>query len=244
MRSSRRWLAGALLVGVGWLASPVPVPVYDGVGLPDEPYRYVAAPAGATATVPATGATAVSPVKDGRNTNGLSVQTGEQGPQFSLFLPQFSMAAKGSSITIRITAVAPTDGPAGTKVDGNVYQVDLVDPAGPVTLTDKAAIATLYLRATSQKKPQPDMYYRPTGTAAWQRLSTSAGGFDVRVAGFKGAGQYVVALTPAAAGGKGSSVPVVPLVLVGLLVVVVGVVLVVRLRAGGEPLELSTSPSA
>jgi hypothetical protein len=237
---------GGLLVGLGWLASPAAGPVYDGVGLPDEPYRYVVAPAGATTTVAATGATAVSPVKDGRNTDGLSVQTGEQGPQFSLFLPQFAMAAKGSTITIRITPEAVTDGPAGTRVDGNGYRVELVDAAGPVTLTDKAAIATLYLRSTSQRKPQPTMYYRAASTAAWRALPTSAGGFDVRVASFLGAGEYVVARPPSSgAGASGSSVPVLPLVLVGILVVLVGVVLVVRLRAGGsDPLELSTSPSA
>ncbi len=244
MRTSRRWLAGGLLVGLGWLGSPGAVPVYDGVGLPDEPYRYVVAPPGATKTVPVTGATAVSPVKNGRNTDGLSVQTGEQGPQFSLFLPQFSMAATGTSVTIRITPEAVTEAPAGTRVDGNGYLVELVDPAGAVTLTDKAAIATLYLRSTSQKKPQPTMYYRATKTDAWRALPTTAGGFDVRVASFVGAGEYVVALpSSAGGGGKGSSVPLVPLVLVGLLVVLVGVVLVVRLRSAGG-VELSTSPSA
>jgi hypothetical protein len=228
----RRWAVGALLVSLGWLASPSAVPVYDGLGQPDEPYRYVTAPKGATKTVPPEGVTATSPVKDGRNTNGLSVQTAEQGPQVSVFLPQFSLASDGSLITVRITPEAPVGGPAGMEVDGNVYRVELTDPAGPVTLTERAAVATLYLRATSQEQPQPTMYYRPSPSGEWKALSTTAGGLDVRVASFVGAGDYVVARAPSKDDGGGA--PVLPLVLVGVLVLLVGVVLVVRLRASTE----------
>lgn len=233
IRGRRRWLAGLALVGAGWLLSPDAVPIYDGIGQPDEPYRYVAPPSGATRTAEATSGGAQTPVTAGRNLNGLSVQTKEQGPQFSVFLPQGSLASATGPITISIEPEAPSGAPPGAVIDGNVYLVTFTTPAStPVTLTDKAAIATLYLRATSQRTPQPTMYYRPSTAAAWRPLATTAGGLDLRVASFVGAGEYAVARVPSknSAGGKR---PVLPLLLIGALVLLSAVVLAVRLRAGG-----------
>jgi hypothetical protein len=233
LRGRRRWLAGLALVVVGWLLSPNAVPIYDGIGQPDEPYRYVAPPPGATRTAGATAGGAQTPVTAGRNLNGLSVQTKEQGPQFSVFLPQGSLASPTGPITISIEPEAPAAAPPGAVIDGNVYLVTFATPASaPVTLTEKAAIATLYLRSTSQRTPQPTMYYRPTTDAAWRPLTTTAGGLDLRVASFVGAGEYAVARVPSKDGGGGKR-PVLPLLLIGALVVLSAVVLAVRLRAGG-----------
>lgn len=236
-----RWLAGALLVAVGWLASPGAVPVYDGIAAPDEPYRYVAAPPGASRTAPPTSAAAVTPVVLGANSQGLSLQTAETGPQFSLFLPQLSMRAAKGPIRIAVTPAAPAGLPPGTRADGNTYEVALTSPAGPVTMDPKyAAIATLYLRSTSQAQPQPTVWFRPAAGGALTALQTTAGGLDVRVASFRGAGQYVLLKsTAAAASRKGSGVPVLPLVLLGVLVVLAVAVLAVRMRAA--PDEAPTS---
>lgn len=232
----RRWAAGALLVALGALASPQLVPVYDGIGTPDEPYRYVATPASATKTAAPTSASGQSPLANGLTASAFSVQTAETGPQFQLFLPAGGLKATGTKLVITVTPKAPTDSPPSTKPDGNVYDVAVVSyPPGPVTLTPEAALATMYLRATSQKTPQPDMYYRPTASSPWQALKTTAGGFDVRVVSFKGAGEYVVAhpsVAKKSSGGGG--VPVLALVLVVVLVVLGAVVLVVRLRAAPE----------
>ncbi|MGZ6804712.1 MAG: hypothetical protein ACXVFU_16840 [Nocardioidaceae bacterium] len=232
--AARRWSAGALLVGLGWLASPQAVPVYDGVGLPDQPYRYVTAPSGQASTPPPTSASASTPVANGKGTAGMSAQTAEQGPQASVFVPPYGLAAPGGTITLSITPQAPTDAPKGATVDGNVYAFDLKDPAGPVTLTPQASIATLYLRATTARQPGPTMYRRAAAGSPWTPLATSRGGQDVYVAAFPGPGQYVLAFTAA----KGSSgTPVLPLVLGGLLTLLVVVVLVVRLRASGSAQE-------
>jgi len=77
---STRWLAGAVLVTVGWLASPNAVPVYDGIAAPDEPYRYVSPPSGASKTAPPTSVSTDTPVAHGANAQGLSLQTAETGP--------------------------------------------------------------------------------------------------------------------------------------------------------------------
>jgi hypothetical protein len=226
----RRWVAGVLLVTLGALASPGFVPIYDGFGQPDEPYRYVTRPAKAPKTAAATTGTVQTPVKAGLSVNGFSVATAESGPQFSLFVPAGGLATTGTRIVVTVTPQAVSDGPTATQVDGNVYEVKLDAGGAPVTLTAAAAISTLYLRSTSQKTPQPTMFFRATPTEAWTRLKTDAAGLDVRVASFRGQGQYVVAFEAVAAK-KGGGAPVLPLVLVGILVLLVGVVLVVRLRA-------------
>lgn len=230
--ASRRWLAGAALVAVGWLASPQAVPVYDGVAAPDEPYRYVKPPSGATSGAPPTKAVATTPVKNGLSDLGLSIASQEQGPQFSLYLPPMAMAAKGT-ITVTATPSAPAEEPAGATIDGNVYSVQLTSTAGPVTLTDKAAIATLYLRSTTAKQPAPVLEYRAGAGAPWHVLKTSRGGADFYIARFEAPGDFAVAfLTGKKSQGGGPSV--LPIVGIGALVVLVAVVVVVRLRAPQE----------
>lgn len=226
----RRWAVAALLVTVGWLVTPQPVPVYDGVGAPDEPYRFVLPPKGARATAPPTTGTMTSPVRNGTNTNGMSIQTAEQGPQASLFIPPMALASPGTSVTVTFTPQAPMDQPKGARIDGNVYLLTVADPAGPVTKTDRAAIATLYLRATTAVQPGPLMQYRSDPAMPWKAVKTSRGGQDVYVSAYQGTGQYSLAFVD----GQSSGRSVLPFVVLGALVLLVVVVVVVRLRATSE----------
>ena len=172
------------------------------------------------------------PVQNGGNARSLSLQTAEQGPQVSVFLPQYSLSARTGPIRISVSPEAPADAPPGTSADGNVYVFAFVSPGGTVTLNPKyGGTATLYLRATSQRQPQPTMYYRADGSASWQQIPTTAGGLDIRVASFRGPGHYLLAVAPTEKAKSGGGVPVAPLVLLGVLVALVAVVLVVRLRA-------------
>lgn len=227
----RSWLAGAVLVTLGWLLSPTPVPVYDGVGVPDEPYRFVVPPAGTAPTAPPTSGQAVTPVAHGAGTNGLIIATAEQSPQFSLFLPPGAMAARGGTITVKAVPVAATGTAVGATIAGNAYRVTMTDPAGPVTLTAKAAIASLYLRAVAGTQEWV-MEYRPKQGEPWQAKQTSRGGTDSFVASFAGAGEYALAtaVTPKAKGG----VKPLPLVLAGAILLLLVVVGVIRLRAAPE----------
>ena len=85
LTASRRWTyVGAVALLTAWLLAPAVTPIYDGPGFPDEPYRYVQAPAGAKATKPPTTAKASVTV----NSQGLSgaaySNSAEQGPQIVL----------------------------------------------------------------------------------------------------------------------------------------------------------------
>jgi hypothetical protein len=223
-------VAAALLVGVGRLLSPDAVPVYDGIGAPDEPYRYVAPPAGAKKTADPTSGAAFSPLVKGKSTYGMSLATAETGPQFSLFVPPLAFAAAGAKVSLTAVPLAPSDEPPGAHIDGNVYSVG-IKADGPVTFTPQSALATLYLRATTAKQPGPVMEYRAKPDAGWTVLKTSRGGQDVYVSSFPGAGQYSLAFA-AASSGKGSSSSPAPFIVIGgVLLLAVVVVVVVRLRA-------------
>jgi hypothetical protein len=204
--------------------------MYDGIGVPDEPYRYVQRPADKKPTADATSAVARTPVRNGVGTNGLTVSSAEQTSQFSLFMPPLCMVAPGGTIEVKAVPQAPTDHPPGAVIDGNVYVITVTDPVGPVTLNEKAAIATLYLRATSTQDGWV-MHYRRTAADSWKALQTSRGGTDSFVASFIGPGQYALASTSS---GGGGGTNLLPLVLLGGVVALVVVVIVVRLRATPE----------
>jgi hypothetical protein len=223
----RRSLAGLLLVGLGLALSPDAVPVYDGLGAPDEPYRFVVTPEASPSTAPPTEAVQSSPVVKGRTAYGLTVATAEQGPQFSMFLPIKAFATARGPVQVKVTPQAPTDAPEGSTVDGNVYLVTVTGPA-PVTRTAAAAIATVYLRSTTARQPGPTMYHRATATGTWEALRTSRGGTDFYAAVYSGPGQYVLAFDRSASSGGGF--PVALLVLGGLVLLLV-VVVVIRLRS-------------
>ena len=234
MRSSLHWAAALLLVTCGALASPSYVPVYDGVGLPDEPYRYVAPPPGARPTRPATAATATTPVADGVSANGLSLTSAETGPQVSLFLPAGAFASASGTVTVRATPVAPVGLPVGLRPDGNAVEVVVSNPSAPVTITPRAALASLSLRATTGVKPGPVLEYAPSPRGRYRALATSQAGQDAYVAAFVGPGRYVLAFGTAHAAAGRSPLPI---VLGGLVLVLALVIAVVRLRAGrgGSP---------
>jgi hypothetical protein len=222
----RRRLAGALLlVTLGRLLSPAAVPVYDGIGQPDEPYRYVVPPSGAQRTAAPTEGDATSPVVAGVSSYALNVSTAEQSAQFSLYVPINGLAAAARSITVRVLPSAPTDEPPGARIDGNVYTV--VTTPARATLTPQAGIATLAMRATTGRQPPPVMEYRAASKGSWAPVHTTRGGIDVYFVHYMGAGQYALAFADAKSGHGGTS-PL-PYVLGGLLLLVV-VVVVIRFR--------------
>ena len=113
---------GVVVVVLGWSLTAHPVPLYDGVGFPDEPYRYVKPPSVSlkTAKPPGSAADALD-VAQGANVNGLSLTTGESGPQAVVELPAGAVAASSGPILAQLIPTAPSDQPPGVFITGNVY---------------------------------------------------------------------------------------------------------------------------
>jgi hypothetical protein len=222
-----------------WVALPGAVPLFDGINFPDEPYRYVAPPAGYQKTPLPDHASGSTSVTGGISTSTVYVNTDEQAPQVNvvIFKGQLAVAAGVRSVTVSALPEAPDRQPSKGKIDGNVYHVSAVAvPSAAVSWApppgDTAALSQIVLRATSAAKPAPVFLYRAAPTLAWRVLSTAPIGNDVYRAQFAGLGEYALAFgvlaPPASSGlpvGLFVAVPVVVTVLVAAIVL-----LVVRFR--------------
>jgi hypothetical protein len=236
-RPGRAWWAFAvLLVAVGWLVTPHAVTVYDGVGQPDEPYRYVSPPPGAAVTPKPTGAQTALPVVAGVTAEEGDLVSAEIGAQVRVYMPQGGLAASAGTISVRVVPEAPSDQPADGRIDGNVYRLSITDTAGPVTFMTKASEAAIYLRATTADQPGPVVESRSVPGQRWRQVSTSRVGNDIYAGLLPAAGDYALVFLrdpPRGASGTaaGSSHRGLIVVLLVSLILLLSVVLVVRRRA-------------
>lgn len=190
-----RWPALAALLLLGYLGSGQVVPLYDGIGFPDQPYRYVRVPAGVTKHGPPARTThSTSPALSGTNSEELAIRTAEQGPQLFLDLPPSStqIPVAANNVTLTATPLAPDTQPADGTIDGNIYRISVASDAGSGAFGPNVGQNLLFMRAASLKPAPPVMEYRPTPASAWTPVHTTAGGADVFVISFKGAGDFAL----------------------------------------------------
>jgi hypothetical protein len=226
-------VVGALAaLAVAWLlVPPHSVPLYDGIGFPDEAYRYVAAPAGTPHTPAATTASASSDAVGGHNRSPFYANSAEIGPQVSVFVGTdvLVVPAGATAFTLTVTPLAPDAQPAGAQVDGNMYRVAATAGTGSsggakvgVRSDRQAADATVTMRATTARQPRPNFYYRPAPGQSWQRLDAARIGNDVYRTDLAGMGDYVLAFTGGSGGSGGQNGIVLTIVGVGVAAVVFG----------------------
>lgn len=235
--SQHRLLAAAGVVGALFLVSPRQVPLYDGVGFPDQPYRYVVPPAGSTGTPPPTAAHGRLKLVKGSNADFLTVASTELGPQVLVDVPPAALTVTGAATYVDVQArpTRATAPPADGIPDSNVYDVSLTSPAGPVTVLPSGEGIQLTLRAIRGAPPDPVMEYRATPSEPWQHLTTGQNGQDTYAAVLRGTGQFLLvqpkAATTAAAGRSSSHRALygtVAALVVGLLVALLGIRLLAR----------------
>lgn len=170
------------------------VPVYDGVGFPDEPYRYVNPPSAELQTVyPPTSAQDAAPIVDGKNNKFLSLASTDLGPQIVVYLARHSLSAVSSinSITVHANPQAfqghqPSDG----KIAGNVYDVTSDQP---VVFADSSKTSTINLRlpqAVVKPNVAVAIEHRQDKNSDWQHLDTTQVGNDIYQTAFVGFGDY------------------------------------------------------
>jgi hypothetical protein len=224
-----RWSLLVVALGVVWLTSAQPVPLYDGIGFPDEPYRFVP-PRGAGPA--ATSAQVDLKVAGGTNTGGLIVNTREAGPQASVFAPPHAFAAPGSApIVLAVKPVPPQPPmPAGV-LESNVYALTLTSAAGSVSVVPEAQPPAITMRSVTVLPPEPVFHYRPGPTEPWREVKTRRVGRDIYNAVAPGAGEYVLIRDAAPPGKKsaGDSRGTLYAVLGVTVLLVLGVIVAVRL---------------
>jgi hypothetical protein len=181
-RAARRWLlvaVSALLAA--WVIGPATVPIYDGPQAPDEPYRYVHAPAGVTnSSKQPTVASMAVPVVNGKN-RAEYINSGEFGPQIDIFLPAGALGAPAGVQTVRVTAtpLAPTSPlPTDGTIVTNVYRVTATANGRAVPIVGKQQQAVfIQMRAPNSNQPGP-VFERRT-SSGWQRYRTIRSGNDI-----------------------------------------------------------------
>lgn len=164
-------------------------PLYDGVGFPDEPYRFVDPPPGyREPAAPPTPAHAVFQAAPSAPAGDEFVSSAESGPQVSLFLPAGSLTPPPGHSQVAVTATPvplPEPLPAGQQWS-NVYRVSL---GGAVLASGTPA--QIQLRNPTPQQPSPTFYVRQHGS--WRALHTDRTGNDIYATSLEGAGDYVLA---------------------------------------------------
>lgn len=189
-RPARLVTAALAVLAVGWSLAPRTVlPLYDGIGFPDEPYRFVQRPAGAPATKAPTVARGSAAVR-GRTSSPLVAASAEVAPQIALYIPKGRLTAPAGTTRISVSGIAVRDVPTarGQYLWSNVYEVHA--SPGATQFTAGGAQATITMRAASAQRPQPSIAYYANGQ--WTLLPTFAQGQDIYIAELTRFGTYAV----------------------------------------------------
>jgi hypothetical protein len=201
----------------GWDAGP---PIYDGLPLQTEPYRYLQpAPGQATTAPPTSGSENIKPSNQGLP---FIVNTNESPPQAELEADPTTFAIPPSveSLTITITPVPPAAPIPNGRLDGNAYRMSVMLPGGaPVGVTPGKHIS-VFLRGTGVNgKTVIDRF----SNGLWSPLATQAPGAGFHAADSDQLGDFALVLLP---GGGGLGGGVLAAIVVAVVLVMIGGLLV------------------
>jgi hypothetical protein len=200
-----------VLLALAWLVTPLNAtpPLYDGLGFPDEPYRYVTPPPGYPHTLPPDPGEDDQIVVKGVPPQLLLPVSDENGPQVQAGIPaaQLSIPAGTTQLVAKATPMALTGShPLDGVVWGNVYRIVVTSDRGPVAATGRpTGDSVVDLRAPTAQQPPPVIEYRPAPAAAWRDLHTTRIGNDIYQAPLPGLGDYVLVRPTRSRGGTATA---------------------------------------
>ncbi|HET6794914.1 MAG TPA: hypothetical protein VFH45_10745 [Acidimicrobiales bacterium] len=221
-------VAAAAALGAGWAVGlwhgP---PVYDGLPLSAEPYRYLNPPPGVGTTKAPTSATNTFTGAASGTGQPIVVSTGESPPQATLVASTDAFGAAGQAVTIHIDPVAaPAPVPHG-RLDGNTYRFTATGPGGAALSVQPGHSVTVALRATGAPgQPTIDFYdgtawkATPTTHVPPSEYSTSPGQL----------GEFALVLPPSAGGSSGGPIGLIIGLVAGVVVIAALLFLVRRSR--------------
>jgi hypothetical protein len=172
------------------------VPLYNGIGFPDEPYRFVNSPG-----QPVQPSQSTDTIQNGTNADEISMISYEQGPQFSLYLEAHTVIAPMDATQLTSSGGPEAPGPKMPSIGpiaGNIYLFSLSTDKGPATVKQdpKAQIGQIQLRLPQGYPAGAIMVYRQHKTDAWQSLKTDRTGTDTYEAPVKDVGEYALISKP------------------------------------------------
>lgn len=225
-------LGGAVLLagwGAGWFRGAPPI--YDGLPLSAEPYRYLNPPPGFATTAPPSAVTETVTVGSGPNAPTLTLNTTEAPPQASLVFSTSAFPDPGQRVMLAITPVPPPSQPGGGHIDGNVYEFAATRGIQDVGLR-RGQTVNVGLRGTGAEEAPVIERLDPGG---WHRLPTTHVPPDQYVADSDRMGDFALVASGAVAGGASPAVTagIVAGAVVAGLGVVVALLRRVRRRGSG-----------
>lgn len=207
---AKRRSFAALAVGISVILVSVltghHLPLYDGVSLPDEPYRYVKPPEPSLKTkLPPSSAVTTIAVQDGSNKDVINIFSDESGYQVSAYI---SVGALQTGHSIRQMAVtAKPEAPYGTqpsdgKVAGNIYHLSatsLVKNPSPTNyvsfVNNPKDPSYIDLRLPQGFPPGATIEYRQKPDGPWSSFPTSRVGNDIYEAPITDLGDYTMVVS-------------------------------------------------
>jgi hypothetical protein len=229
---SRRAAVAVLLLVGAWVVGPTVMPLYDGPGAPDEPYRYVVAPPGYTKKTPApTTATATLPVSNGLNNAAAFAASAEVGPQVRVFIPAGWLRAPAGATSIQVTAVpsaAKPPLPSDGTIVSDVYTVTATADGGPVEYVGKNSQEQPVLQMRAPTAQQPGPTFEQFDGKHWKPAETTRVLQDVYQTFAPKFGVWAL-VQQKPAGAAFGGVQLLLLVLGIVILAVVGIILLVRL---------------
>lgn len=140
-------VVAAFLLVLAWSTSIARLPLYDGIQLPAQPYRYLNPPRGVHNPGPPTSTSQSFGVSTGKWLYQ-AINTSERPPQCGVILDDNAVIVPAGArrITVSVHAVNPPSLPQDGPVEGNVYSITATaDNGGPVRL--RKGKTTINMRA-------------------------------------------------------------------------------------------------
>jgi hypothetical protein len=192
-RGVRTLLVAVVAVAVVMLVrAPHAPPLYDGLGFPDEPYRWFNPPAGSGRTPQWTPAEASVRINAGvsQAVRALSL---EQGPQIAFALPEGAIVAPPGATGVSVRAVAVADPPRGDlrgTLMSNTYELTATATVpGPVTLADGVEMVVNMRSSTATDQPVVIQSY---ADGTWTQRATTQVGTDIYATRLTSLGEIAV----------------------------------------------------
>jgi hypothetical protein len=194
--------AAFVLLALVWVVrgSHAGPPIYDGLPLQTEPYRYLQPPPGQATTAPPTSAS--ENVKPSNLGLPFIVNTNESPPQAELQADPdaFAIPPSTPNLTITITPVSPAAPIPNGRLDGNVYRMSVTLPGGAPVVVRPGKHITVFLRGTGALgKTVMDRF----SDGRWTSLVTTLPGSGYHAADSDRLADFTLVLLPGSAGLSG-----------------------------------------
>ena len=196
-RRARLVLVALVSLAAAWQLATPPggPPLYDGLGFPDEPYRFVQPPAGYRSTPAPTAATVDARAGHGADAT-LDAVSGELGPQVEIFISESSVISPANALVahLRAAPAAVTHKPNDGTIWGNAYHLSAQADTGPAHIRPGGEFDSIRLRAPTA--PPPLGVVEVDDGSGWRRLKTTRIGSEIYAAPLAGVGVYAVVAPP------------------------------------------------